>query len=169
MHHLASLFLKFSLQAKISYQIASDIAPVWYINLQFQILSECTIYRPCFQMFLCISKLFQMLSECTIYSRFFLKCSLHFQIPSECTIYRPCFHQFLCSSKWFQIPSEYTCFRDIVFNFFSAVQNRVKYCQNVWKYKGLFVIRYILNTERKVYNYFLLNFVVKSLLYFKEE
>ena len=144
MHHLASLFLKFSLQAKISYQIASDIAPVWYINLQFQIPSECTIYRPCFQMFLCISKLFQMLSECTIYSRF---------------------QNVLCISK----NRQNVLFTVLVFINFSAVQNGFKYCQNVWTYKGLYVIRYILNTERKVFNYFLLNFVVKSLLYFKEE
>ena len=57
MHHLALLLSKFSLQVKISYQIASvSNAPFSALfsifpsrsKISFQIPSECTIYRRCF-------------------------------------------------------------------------------------------------------------------------
>ena len=65
MHHLASLFSK--------------------LCLQFQIPSECSIYRPCFQKCVLCSKSFQIPQACTIWRPCFLKFSLHFQIVSNAT------------------------------------------------------------------------------------
>ena len=90
MHHVDSLLSKCSLNFQIS----------------LQILSECTIYRPCFQIFLCSSKIFfsfYSFQNATITILIFTFPTL---IKSKHVLQRHCFHLFLCSSKLFIIPTE---------------------------------------------------------------
>jgi len=90
--------------------------------------------------------------------------SKSFQILSECTFTILVFKIFSAVPNRFKLHQS-TCFRDIVFIFFSAVQNRFKYCQNVQVQRPI-CNKFILNTERKFFNYLWLNFVVESLHYF---
>ena len=75
----------------------------------FQIPSECTIYRPCFNYFFLQ---FQIVSNAVIMNHLptLFSFLMQFQIPSECTMYRPCYH-FFCSSISFQMPPECTLYR----------------------------------------------------------
>mgnify|MGYP000613318142 FL=1 len=73
-------------------------------------------------------------------------------------------------SLQFQIVSNYIRIHalETLISFFSAVQNRFKYSNvRIMKVQRPICNNYILNTERKVFNY--LNFVVESLYYFKGE
>jgi len=92
---------------------------------------------------------------------FFSAFQNRFKLPSECTIYRPCFKGFSAFSNCFiyhrnasftflvlifsGVPNRFkyrhnACFRNIISIYFSPYPNRFKYCQNVWKYKGLYII-----------------------------
>ena len=94
MHHLPPLFSKISLEVKTSYQIAT----------------ECTIYRPCFQFFF---------SE--VWNRF----TYHQNAP---VVSVPVFKMF--SAVPYRFKHHNATFTVLVFKIVSAVPNSFKYCKN---------------------------------------
>ena len=132
---------------------------VLFFSLQFQIRPECTIYRPCFHFFLSAVQnrfkyrqnapftVFVFILLSTVPNRFKYRhnacfrdfVSIYFStVPNYIRVHalETLFSFLLCSSKSFQILSE---------------------CMNVQR---PICNKYILNTERKVFNYLWFNVVV---------
>ena len=107
----------------------------------------------------------------SLLSKFSLQVKISYQSVSHCTRKRPCFHVFICFVQ-FQIVSNNACVRYIVFNYFSEVRNRFKYCHNTCFRRTLFSFislqfQIVSDTTRmhaiqKLFSFFSLQFQIVS-------
>ena len=160
------MFSIFSLHFKYR-QNAPFTVHVFIFTLQFQIVSNTVRMHHLpflFTFFFCISKTFQIPSECTIYHHFSFY-SQKLQIFLNTVTMHALETLFSSISLQFQIVSKTMRVHalETLFYFFSLQFQILSECMKVQR---PICNKYILNTERKVFNFLWLNFV-ESLHYFK--
>ena len=135
---------------------------VLFFSLQFQLPPECTIYRPCFHFCLsAVQNRFKYRQNAPFAVFVFI---LFSTVPNRLKYrHNACFRDFV-SIYFSAVPNRFklhqsTCFRDIVF--ISSLQSKsFQVLSKCMKVQRPICDQYILNTERKVFNYLWFNFVV---------